>query len=210
MEEPGVKNLVVSFNSELDEPITVIGAHWDVFNNSQGMNDNGVAVVALIRIACILKRINVKKRVDLVFFDREETGMLGSDTYIRNVGPENIEHAIILDIIAYGDTIMGSFYKYYISHNFGPELYRLSYALPSDNVIFNRYNVKNVLFTVGHNYDLTLTKDRKGSQLVYFPSATAEFYSSFHNRVNDNKIEILDFNIARRVYKMALSGALSE
>ena len=189
-------NVVVELGDRSLNKTIVIGGHYDVFPKSLGINDNTVAVAALIELAQKLK--DTKYKIDIVFFDREESGFHGSSLYISTVGLQNIEYAIILDIIGYGDSpiITGasltntnriSTFKTLIAKN----AFKVTEnRLPSDNSIFMLNRIPAVLIVAIHDED-TLELD---NGLVSI-SPAPEFYSSFHNGKNDNKIEIINWEI---------------
>lgn len=189
-------NVVVELGDRSLNKTIVIGGHYDVFPKSLGINDNTVAVAALIKLAQKLK--DTKYKIDIVFFDREETGYHGSRLYISTVGSQNIEYAIILDIIGYGDSpiITGatltntnriSTFKTLIAE----DAFKVTKSrLDSDNGIFMLNHVPAVLIVAIHDKD-TLELD---NGLVSI-SPAPEFYSSFHNSINDNKIEIINWEI---------------
>ena len=189
-------NAVVELGDRSLNKTIVIGGHYDVFPKSLGINDNTVAVAALIKLAQKLK--DTKYKIDIVFFDREETGYHGSRLYISTVGSQNIEYAIILDIIGYGDSpiITGatltntkriSTFKTLIAE----DAFKVTKSrLDSDNGIFMLNRIPVVLIVAIHDED-TLELD---NGLVSI-SPAPEFYSSFHNSINDNKIEIINWEI---------------
>lgn len=189
-------NAVVELGDRSLDKTIVIGGHYDVFPKSLGINDNTVAVAALIKLAQKLK--DTKYKIDIVFFDREESGYHGSRLYISTVGSQNIEYAIILDIIGYGDSpiITGatltntnriSTFKTLIAE----DAFKVTKSrLDSDNGIFMLNHVPVVLIVAIHDKD-TFELD---NGLVSI-SPAPEFYSSFHNSINDNKIEIINWEI---------------
>lgn len=77
-------------------PKLLIGAHYDTLTQTPGADDNTASVVALLELAD-----RVGEHVELVAFDYEEVGLLGSYAYVR-------EHphpppTVILETVAYSD-----------------------------------------------------------------------------------------------------------
>ena len=101
-DEKSVSNIVVSLNPSSAR--LVIGAHWDSVGGSTGANDNASCCSILIRLAQRLKTMD--KSVDLVFFDREEQGCLGSQAYIDETGRENIAAMVNLDVCGAGKHVV--------------------------------------------------------------------------------------------------------
>jgi aminopeptidase S len=97
-------NLIVTFGKGARE--ITLGAHYDALEYPDGgmvdgMIDNGAAVIILVRVAEALKGRDLRHRVRVVFFDMEETGLVGSQAYVAAHKPE-IDAAIILDIAGLG------------------------------------------------------------------------------------------------------------
>ena len=97
-------NLIVTLGKGPRE--ITLGAHYDALELPgggmvDGMIDNGAAAIILVRVAEGLKGRDLHHRVRVVFFDMEETGMVGSRAYVSAHKPE-IDAAIILDIAGLG------------------------------------------------------------------------------------------------------------
>lgn len=101
-----VDNIIVSFNSEIDRPKLVIGAHYDNIEGRCGANDNGSRVSILIEVAKYLQLNRVKIPIDVVFFDREEYEDRGSEQYIISTKIENIFAMININTCGFGDTML--------------------------------------------------------------------------------------------------------
>ncbi|MBR3997094.1 MAG: M28 family peptidase, partial [Clostridia bacterium] len=101
-DDQSVSNIVVSLNPSSRR--LVIGAHWDSVEGSTGANDNASSCSILLRLCEVLK--NTDKSVDLVFFDKEEKGCLGSRAYIDETGRENIAAMVNLDVCGAGQRIV--------------------------------------------------------------------------------------------------------
>ena len=101
-DDQSVSNIVVSLNPSSRR--LVIGAHWDSVEGSTGANDNASSCSILLRLCEVLK--NTDKSVDLVFFDKEEKGCLGSRAYIGETGRENISAMVNLDVCGAGQRIV--------------------------------------------------------------------------------------------------------
>lgn len=107
------RNLVVSVGGPATEksPAIVLGAHYDTVRladgtMSDGAYDNGAAVLTLVEIAKALQSKKLAHPVQIVLFDHEETGLQGSGAYVKQLGRGRMAAAIVLDIAAWGDTLM--------------------------------------------------------------------------------------------------------
>lgn len=177
----------------------VIGAHYDVWGTSKGINDNTVAVATLIKLAML----NTKRNVEIVFFDKEETGMLGSDLYIRrSKNASAISNALILDVIGFGDTLLFSgdiFTKNHYNRKFNYDSsYVLYNVLPSDNLVFDRHKIANTLLVAAPHSDLNFVEHEKRIKVAI--NRSAKFYESFHNRNLDNDISIINWELVDFIY----------
>jgi len=198
-----VENILVKIDPKeaTDKKAVAIVAHYDVVPRSKGINDNAIAVLAAIEIIKHLKENGTPRPVDILFSDREETGMVGSSLYIKD-NRDRIGYAISLDILGYGDQLVyctnakevfGRIFE-------GSNLKHIENMLPGDNTSFNRAKIPNALIVASHKSDLNPTKD--GSyRLPSFP----KFYESFHNREQDNKIEVINFDIINEAIEIVNS-----
>lgn len=192
VKEQDVTNIIVKINQDNeDQKVTMVGAHYDVFPGSKGINDNGCAVIAMIEMIKKARDSMTDKPLEFVFFDREETGMIGSYEYLKE-NHKRISFAIVLDIICFGDKLVYGTYNENVHSILSGirDLHRINQVLISDNCSFNRFEVPNALITAAPDSDLRERKDG-----TYRLALAPEFYSSFHNRVNDNKVEVLNFKL---------------
>jgi hypothetical protein len=147
----------------------------------------------LIELIKAVKHNSLDIPIEVVFFDKEESGMLGSNYYVRD-NKDRIDSAIIFDIIAYGNTLV-----YWTNSILADQLLRkkdikkLKEMLICDNAVFHREGVDVTLITAAHNEDMIQCDDEY--ILIPYP----EFYTSFHNRKNDNNIEVLNFDLPNKL-----------
>lgn len=80
----------------------ILGAHYDTVENSPGADDNATSVATVLEAARLLKSQPTTRDLTLVFFDLEESGLLGSRAFVDQiVQPETTQAAVILDMIGY-------------------------------------------------------------------------------------------------------------
>jgi Zn-dependent M28 family amino/carboxypeptidase len=80
----------------------LIGAHYDAVQQSPGADDNATAVAAVLEIARLFADYAGVKTLQLVFFDQEEAGLVGSFNFVRDkVAPDRFQGAIILEMLGY-------------------------------------------------------------------------------------------------------------
>ena len=92
-------------------PTIIVGAHLDAVPlnggaHSRGMVDNGAGVIVLTRVAETLRTQRLRHRIQIVFFDMEESGLQGSAFMAKSVDRATVASMVNIDIAGYGDTIM--------------------------------------------------------------------------------------------------------
>lgn len=104
------QNVVGTINSKnATEKQIIIGAHYDnVSQNiqSQGAYDNGSGVAGVIALADVLSTANLPYNVVIVFFGMEESGLYGSENFVKNMTKEEKDNTLLminLDSISCGD-----------------------------------------------------------------------------------------------------------
>lgn len=86
----------------------VIGAHLDRVGVGRGAVDNGGSCAVLIElVAAFTASPLARSTLRVVFFDREENGLVGSRMHFSTPG-HRADYALNLDIFAYGDTIFAT------------------------------------------------------------------------------------------------------
>ena len=83
-----VSNLVVRKKGRSDETI-IIGAHYDKTDDGCGAIDNWTGVAIVAHLMKTLRQINTEKSYIFVAFDKEESGLLGSDAMAKAIPKEN-------------------------------------------------------------------------------------------------------------------------
>jgi Zn-dependent M28 family amino/carboxypeptidase len=96
-----------------DLPFLIIGAHYDSVQSSPGADDNASAVAALLELATWIHAEPPSKpraRLQLVAYDLEEYGMVGSHTHCRQLNSAGaaVRGMIALEMLGYTDSTPGS------------------------------------------------------------------------------------------------------
>lgn len=198
-----INNIIVNLDPNKSTPSNtkhiVIGAHYDAYPGSMGLNDNYCAVAALIKFIINVKDKKLNESIKVVFFDKEETLMAGSTYYVdNNLG--NIKYALIFDIVGFGDNLLYCKSNYPIDiclEDYG--LVKLGRTLPSDNLSFDKYGIPNHLI-VSLPKDDYLVVDGK----AWLKTKTI-FQKSFHNGKYDNDLVYITWNTIEDVYKLLVN-----
>lgn len=108
------RNIIASFNANKNERL-IIGAHYEVYGDQDGADDNGSAVVGLIRLAQLLKDEKLDFRIDFVAYTLEEppffrTENMGSHVHASGLKENNfpVKGMICLESIGYFSDEKGS------------------------------------------------------------------------------------------------------
>lgn len=79
----------------------LLGAHYDTVEAAPGADDNATAVATLLEAARQLANQPIRRTLQLVFFDLEEQGLLGSQAFLKMVPANQVQGAVILDMVGY-------------------------------------------------------------------------------------------------------------
>lgn len=196
---PECANIFVPMTKE--KPYTLLVAHHDVWGTSTGINDNTTAIAMLIEVIKHFKKTGKDAGFNVLFTDKEESGMIGS-YYYANTHRKDIKEAIVFDIIGYGDDAVYAESSTETSDSLlsVSGLKRIDQYLPSDNLSFRNNGVKSTLVVAAHTEDLLPTIDN-----IYELSSKPRFYESFHNREKDNDIEVINFDLVEDLRKKVIA-----
>jgi aminopeptidase YwaD len=109
---PGLNLLTTPLPNRPELPLVIIGAHYDSRLETPGADDNASGVAALLELAAWLgpqlaQAANWSARLQLVAYDQEEDGMVGSQHHCRQLtGP--LRAMVSLEMLGYTDQRPGS------------------------------------------------------------------------------------------------------
>ena len=104
-EQPDICNIVGRIvGSDAKLPKVVVGAHFDHLasvgkRNFPGADDNASGVAVLLEVAAQLVKQQAPRTVEIVFFDGEEAGRLGSRSYVSQQVPSAVLAMVNLDTV---------------------------------------------------------------------------------------------------------------
>lgn len=96
-------NIVMTSLGPGDRPFVLIGAHYDSVPGTPGADDNASAVAVCLECARLIARHNIGS-VMIVFFNREEDGLLGSSEFVASLADQSrrsIKEAHIFEMVGY-------------------------------------------------------------------------------------------------------------
>lgn len=100
------QNLVADLGGPDGAPLLLIGAHYDQVDVGHGATDNASGVAAVLELAAVLKATPLAHhRVQVVFWDLEEKGLLGSRAWVATTGREKPALYVNFDVFGWGDTL---------------------------------------------------------------------------------------------------------
>ena len=79
-----------------DGGLVIVGAHYDTVPDTQGANDNGSGMTALISIANRIVDNEYPFTVKLLFFGSEEVGLIGSKHHVQQMSEEERTETIAM------------------------------------------------------------------------------------------------------------------
>ncbi|MDF5740115.1 MULTISPECIES: M28 family peptidase [unclassified Nostoc] len=80
----------------------LVGAHYDTVALSPGADDNASGVAVVLEVARLLGSRPTPRTLQLVFFDKEEAGLLGSQAFVSKTARlQNLGGALVMDMVGY-------------------------------------------------------------------------------------------------------------
>ena len=100
------KNVVCRLKGDNNNPIVVVGAHYDVAGNTEGADDNASGVVGLLELLRILSKEKLNYPIEIVAYTLEEQWpMRGSLTHAKSLHDSNtpVYGMVAFEMIGYFD-----------------------------------------------------------------------------------------------------------
>lgn len=79
----------------------LLGAHYDSVEVSPGADDNATAIATVLEAARLFASLDTARSLQLVLFDEEETGLLGSTAFVDRLQSSDLRGAVILEMLGY-------------------------------------------------------------------------------------------------------------
>ena len=79
-----------------DDRVVILGAHYDTVEDTQGASDNGSGLAALLTVARHIAGRDYPFDVRILLFGFEEYGLIGSEHYVVNMSPEEVDSTIAM------------------------------------------------------------------------------------------------------------------
>lgn len=91
-------NIVVTTDD--NGPYVLLGAHYDSVPGTPGADDNGSAVAVCLECARLIRKHGIGSAM-IVFFNREEDGLLGSAEFVAEFPRGRVQEAHVFEMVGY-------------------------------------------------------------------------------------------------------------
>ena len=98
-------NIIADTGNLKSKKHLILSAHFDVISGSPGANDDASGIAILIDVIEKIKKLKLKNKVRIIFFDDEEIGRFGSISYIKKYGLKDLIAVYHLELCGYGDAV---------------------------------------------------------------------------------------------------------
>jgi hypothetical protein len=106
----GYDNIVMTSPGPADRPFVLLGAHYDSVPGTPGADDNASAIAVCLECARLVARHSVGS-VMIVFFNREEDGLIGSSEFVASLAEPpacRVGEAHIFEMVGFRNRAAGS------------------------------------------------------------------------------------------------------
>jgi len=193
-------------NNTTNKDVLVFNAHYDSINISPGANDDGSGVAAVLTAAYVLSKFEFNRTIKFVTFSGEETGLLGSKNYVKEIYEKNEDILVEFnaDMIGYAETVQGG------------KNVSLSATQDANWIIDEIINVNqnyNINLNIKHGWKITPGGPRTGSDyhdfVLYGYEAIAfwqdEFNRDYFHSPNDT-IDHINFSYLTNMTKLIVGS----
>jgi len=101
----GTKGTNIIVDTGKGKKYSIASAHYDVVPGSPGANDDASAIAVLFKLIDNLRKIKLKNKIKIIFFDDEEIGRLGSLSYIQKHSLSELIGVYHMELVGMGDSI---------------------------------------------------------------------------------------------------------
>ena len=216
-----LKNIICNKEGSMangdSDPLILISAHYDnrMQNISQtnarapGADDNASGVAAILELARILSKVNLKNNIQFVLFSGEEQGQWGSTVYAKHLQANDTRFNTVvnLDMIGYPPHGLNKTTVEYDQGNkiTTNDMYSKNIAHFIENITSEYTNLETSLQTLGKT-DL-IPFEATGNIVIGLHDGGSELNPNYHN-VSDT-LSTLDIEYLASVTKLALATILN-
>ncbi len=98
----GVNIFAERLGTDIAAGAILVGAHYDTVAFSPGADDNASGMAVVLEVARLFSSRPTPRTLQLAFFDKEETGLLGSKAFVsKTTHLQNLRGVIVMDMVGY-------------------------------------------------------------------------------------------------------------
>ncbi len=103
------RNVIGSAGPTRNDPLIILGAHYDSVEGSPGADDNGSGVAVLLEVARILSGVKLRSQVLFCAFNLEESNMIGSTHFAKKLkaAGARVRAMVSLEMVGFTDSKAG-------------------------------------------------------------------------------------------------------
>jgi Zn-dependent M28 family amino/carboxypeptidase len=223
-------NIVVTSSGAEEGPYLLLGAHYDSVPGSPGADDNGSAVAVCLECARLLKEHEIGSTM-IVFFNREEDGLLGSNEFVAHLAGQStweVEEAHIFEMVGFCNRAAGSQrmppglpgvtapdvgdFLALLANRRSNAIAENVLTLAASYLPQSRVLALKIYLGIEKFFGHLLRSDHAPFWKAGIPSVmwtdTSEFRNPHYHQVSDTP-ETLDYDFVSQVAKLALARAVS-
>jgi Zn-dependent M28 family amino/carboxypeptidase len=223
-------NIVMTSLDQADRPFVLLGAHYDTVPRTPGADDNASAVAVCLECARLIQKHSIGS-VMIVFFNREEDGMLGSEEFVASLAGHSawsVGEAHVFEMVGYRDYRPGSQTLPHGLSIMAPSVgdFLALLANSSSNKIANQLTAlaacyvpqcSVLAFNVYFGIEKALRHLNRSDHAPFWRAGirsimwtdTSEFRNPHYHRASDTP-DTLDYGFMAEVTKLALARAISQ
>ena len=197
--------------------LILISAHYDSrtqdINQSDarapGADDNASGVAAVLELARILSKVDLRSNIQYVLFSGEEQGQWGSTAYVKHLQPNNTKVDLVMNLDMIGYPALGLdnvSIEYDIGNKFTTnDIYSKKVGQFIEQVALDYANLETSLHPLGRT-DL-IPFEAKGKIVIGIHDGGSERNPNYHN--TSDTPDTLDIEYLTSVTKLVLAAILN-
>ena len=197
--------------------LILISAHYDSrmqdINQSDarapGADDNASGVAAVLELARILSKVDLRSNIQYVLFSGEEQGQWGSTAYVKHLQPNNTKVDLVMNLDMIGYPALGLdkvSIEYDIGNKFTTnDIYSKKVGQFIEQVALDYANLETSLHPIGRT-DL-IPFEATGKIVIGIHDGGSELNPNYHN--TSDTPDTLDIEYLTSVTKLVLAAILT-
>jgi hypothetical protein len=197
--------------------LILISAHYDSrmqdinqsYARAPGADDNASGVAAVLELARILSKVDLRNDIQYVLFSGEEQGQWGSTAYVKHLQPNNTKVDLIMNLDMIGYPALGLdnvSIEYDLGNKFTTnDIYSKKVGQFIEQVALDYANLETSLHPLGMT-DL-IPFEAAGKIVIGIHDGGSELNPNYHN--TSDTLDTLDIEYLTSVTKLVLAAILN-